>query len=313
MPRATHDRVASSLGDHFLQVARTLHVVDDIGARVSTGDVPREQHHEAVRPDDRPAVGHDAQAIGIAVEGHAHVRLVFTNGSDEIVEVRRVGRVRMVIRKAAVYICIQANYFAPKPFEKRGRHQAADAIAAVDHYLERSGEGDIAEHAVHVRFDYVNRLHDAAHSGRAFAAFDARAQAGYGVPRKHATADHHLQSVVLRRIVRSRDHDPRPGFERVGGIVEKRRRNAADNDDIATASGEARHQGLAQALGGVAPIAAHGDPAAALFERLRRECAADPVDGLGREIPVYKAANVVGAKYLRRDRYIHLRHASRHA
>ena len=99
-------------------MARAFHVVDDIRARVSAGDVAREQHHEAIRPDDRPAAGHYPQAVGIAVEGDARIRIVFTNRRDEIVKIGGVGRVRMVIRKGAVNVRIQVHHFAPEPFEK---------------------------------------------------------------------------------------------------------------------------------------------------------------------------------------------------
>ena len=109
--------------------------------------------------------------------------------------------------------------------------------------------------------------------------------------------------------MRSRDHDPRLRFQRVGGVVEQRRRNATDTDDIATAFRKARNEGLAQTLGGDATVAADRDSAEALFESLGRKCAANPRHGFGRQIPVDEAANVVSAKYLRRDGWSHARHA----
>ena len=226
MSRPTHDRVSSGVGNHLGEVPRALHVVDDIGARVSARDVARKQHHEAIGPDDCPAVGDDAQAVAIAVEGDAQVRIAFADRDDEVVEVRRFGRIRMVVRKAAVDFLVQAHHFAPESFEERRRDQTRHAIAAVDHDRHGTGDGDVGDDAITVLFDDAGRLRRAAGSRRAVAAFDTRTQGLNGIPGKHGAADQHLQSVVLGGVVRSRNHDPRPGIERVGGVVEQRRRNA---------------------------------------------------------------------------------------
>ena len=52
---------------------RALHVKDDVGSRIASDNVPREQHHQAIGPDDFALFVHRCDAIAVAVEGQPEV------------------------------------------------------------------------------------------------------------------------------------------------------------------------------------------------------------------------------------------------
>src|SRR5690606_40962250 len=55
------------------QTAGALDVVDDVGARVARYHILGEQHHQAIREDQRALVGYHANPVAVAVEGQAQV------------------------------------------------------------------------------------------------------------------------------------------------------------------------------------------------------------------------------------------------
>ena len=226
MPCLAHDRLATASAHQRRQVAAALHVEDDAGARAPQQHIAREQHHGAIRPDDLAFLGHHAEAVAIAVEGHAHIRALGAHGGDQIRQVGGLGGVRVVVGKRAVHFRVEGCHLATHRLQQARRNQAGDAVAAVRHHLQRARSLHVAHHALKVALDHFGALQLAA-AGAKVVRVDSLAQALNALLGQRRAADQHLQAVVFGRIVRAGDHHAGAGLQHLGGVVEERRGHAA--------------------------------------------------------------------------------------
>ena len=90
-----------------------------------------------------------------------HICVLGFDAGDQVDQVLRFARVRVVVGEVAVHFAEQRDDAAAQRFDQlRGDH-AGGAVAAVDHHLERLGQGDVVADGLEVARQDVDLLHAA--------------------------------------------------------------------------------------------------------------------------------------------------------
>ena len=246
--------------------------------------------------DQLAARGDHAEAVAVAVEGQADIGAGLLHGADQVLEVLGLARVRMVVGEGAVDLGEQRNRLGAEALDQRRAELAGHAVAAVDHRLERAGQGDVTEDALEVGLAHVLPARLALALGE-ITRGEAGVQCGDGLAGERLAAQHDLEAVVVRRVVAAGDHHAGSGaLDHVGGEVEHRGGDHADVDDVAPGRRQAPGQGLEQSRPREAPVAGDDHGGFAAGEGLAADGAADLLDaGLGQGV-IDDAADVVGAE-----------------
>ncbi len=214
---------------------------------------------------------------------------------DQVLQVLRLARVRVVVGEGAVDLAVQRDHAAAQGLDQlRGDH-AGHAVAAVDHHLQRLGQGDVVADLLEVARQDVDLLH-AADAGCQVVFLDALAQGLDLLVGQGLAGDDDLEAVVVRRVVAAGEHHPGLALQHVGRVVQDRGGHHAHVADLATAVDQALDQLLDQFGAGQAAIAADSDARFAARQAFGADGAADPVGGLGGEGIADHAADVVGAE-----------------
>ena len=108
---------------------------------------------------------------------------------------------------------------------------AGYAVAAIDHDVHRPGQLDVRSNAVDVGIDDVVGAVAAFALGQ-IAVDQPVTQSLDGFASESVSCQHHLEAVVIRRVVAAGYHDPGQGAEFVGSKIQHRSSNAADVDDV---------------------------------------------------------------------------------
>ena len=248
-----HDRASAGLADDAGQLARALHVKDDVGARVTGNDVLGKQHHQAVGVDQLALVGNKAEAVGIAVKGNAQVGAAALDHLDQVGKVLRLTRVRVMVGEQAIDIAVQRNDVAADAAEQAFGNDAADTVAAIDDHLERAGDDHVVHDLLQVAVQHV-QLVAAAVADAQVVLLQALVQGRDLVAREGLASDHDLQAVVGRRVVAAGDHHAGGGAAGVGGKVQHGGGHHADVADLAAAVHQPLNQLFAQCRAGQAAI-----------------------------------------------------------
>ena len=195
------------------------------------------QHHLAVRVDDLAILGDHAQAVAVAVEGDADFGVRLGQAADQVLQVFRMRGIGVVIGEVAIDVAEQFNHFAAQAAEQVARERAGDAIAAVDGDLDRARQLDVAQDALQVGgADVVGAV--AARGGKVLGAVaavvrdDAVVQGLDRFAVDRLASQHHLETIVVGRIVTARDHDAGACIEHVGTEVDHRRCHDAQVDHV---------------------------------------------------------------------------------
>ena len=153
--------------DPWLQVARRLDVVDDRRARRACQHVGGEQHQLPVGIDDVAGRRHDAEPVAVAVEREAELAVALRKPAPQILEVLRLGRIRMMIGEIAVDVAEELDDVAAEAPIELGCERAGDAVAAVDRDAHRTRELDVADDSVDDSADTVEgrEQHQRVHAG----------------------------------------------------------------------------------------------------------------------------------------------------
>ena len=212
---------------------------------------------------------------------------------DEVDEVARLHRVGMMVGEVAIDSAVEFIHQAAEATQQSWRCHARHAIAAIDHDLGAVLHLDIGENRLLVGFNEALRF-DAACTLAQIIRLDARAQALDGVLGQWLAAQHHLQAVVVGRIVAAGDHDAGAGFSRLGRKVQHRRWHHADVDDFHAALGQALVQRLMQGRPRMTSIPARHRPIVACGQCFGAERASNLAHHRGIEVFIDDAANVVG-------------------
>ena len=216
-----------SLCDLVVEDLGGLDLGDDGRAGPRRQDVPGEDDEELVAPDDPPFVVDDADPVGVAVVADAELGAALPDLGDELLHGLGQRRVRVVVGKAAVRLGEDVDDLGAHPPEQGHGHDPARAVAGVDDDLDRPGEADVPGDVILVFGDDVERRH-AAVAAREDALADDLVERLDRLAVERIVAGHHLEAVVLGRIVRAGDHDPGRhasyGRPRSKGAASERRR-----------------------------------------------------------------------------------------
>ena len=275
-----------------------FHVVDDGGAGVAVQHVAREQHQLAVGPDDLAGLRDHAQPVAVAVEGQAQLTVGIGHAVDQVAQVLGFGRIGMVIGKGAVHLAEQLGHFAAECAEQLRRHGASHAIAAVDGDLHGAGEFHAAGHACDIGLHQVQlparaRMRG---DGRRAAVHDAR-EFLHVLAIQGAAAHHHLEAVVLGRVVAAGDGHARTGLHGVRGEIHQRRGHLADIERIDALFQHAFLQRRRQHFAAEPAVATHDQRLDAGLAGAYRQRRAQRAGEAGVDQVGHGAADVVGLEY----------------
>src|SRR5207248_1744427 len=177
------------------------------------------------------------------------------------------------------------------------RGGAGDAVTAVDRDFHWTRRPHVGGNAIQIGFADVGTA-VLPRAASELAGLDPLAQALHLLARESGSRKHHLQSVVLRRIVAARDCDRAAAPQLVRREISDRSREHPDLRDVHAARANALHQRLRELGSGDPTVAAHGDlrppaPAAAV-EQLASERLPDQPYPFPRQRFPDDAADVVG-------------------
>ena len=160
----------------------------------------------------------------------------------------------MMVRKPAVDLAEQFAHRAPHAAVQFGGERPWNSVAAVDDDSHRPRQLHIAENALQIALANIH-LAVSAVAGCEYFAFDALPQLLDGLTGKRLAGDHHLQSVVVRRIVTAGDHDAGAGLQFVRREIQHGRGHTSDVDHVDAASLQATTERLGQVGAGKASVA----------------------------------------------------------
>src|ERR1051325_5447132 len=101
-----HDGTAAMLLNIVIQALGGLHFAQHRAAGTVLQNIAREDHHEAIAPENVPLLVNRADPVGVTVISDSDVRAGFLYRPDEILKVLDDGRVRMVVGEPTVEFAI---------------------------------------------------------------------------------------------------------------------------------------------------------------------------------------------------------------
>src|SRR6185437_1994494 len=259
VPRLPHHRYAARLLNRIWQRLRALHVEDYRCVLHASKDIARIQEQQIISPDDVTVPLNDADPVSVAVERNAEIVAALVHLVDEIFEILRNGRVRMVVGKRAVTFAEHARDFDTELCEQLWCDEATDAVTGIDRDPEWARDlANSTKHIVDVPID--DRFISPAALPLGETSGDSElvnALNVVAVDRRPADAE--LESVVLGRVVRSGNLDARDDVEIVLCPIRHRCRNDADVHDGDTALDQPRDQCVVEAIAAGPVVAADRD------------------------------------------------------
>ena len=261
----------------------------------------RQQDHQLVAPDDLPVLVDHPNAIGIAVVGDPDFGFVLLHRGDQELEVLGDRRIRVVVGEPSIGIAEQLDHVVAHRLQQRDGGDSAHAVARVDHHLH-----SLAAHLhrrlaeVEVGGDDVEEA-DVAFAIRLLevARFDQLAQLLNHLAVERGVPGAHLEAVVLRRVVAAGDHRQPVDRQGVRRVVDARRGDDADVDDVDPGRGRATDEQVVVFRRADPGIAADHDRVAALALDHRRQALPQHLDDVVGEVFVDNTTHVVLAKNLR--------------
>ena len=289
-----HHRAAAERGDAIEQRGACLDVRDDrgpgIGAKRRLG-----KDRQQLIARDHPAEAVDgANTVPVAVEGDPEVERLFHHQRLQRGKVGFFGRIGVMIGEAAVDLGEEHVMLAWQQPNEAFDRRPGRAVASIP--ADAKGGDRIA----------VDETSDIflAHLGRADAAGTALDVAGSreaGEPddvlaEERPVAQHHLEAVVVNRIVAAGDLDRPVDAQRPLCMVEHRGGAEADPHDMDTRGSEAFDQRRFQIRGGEASVPPDRDACAAAAPHDAAEGAADRARVRSVERATDGASNVIIAQ-----------------
>ena len=224
--RLPHHRLESGLLEHLRQHFGAFHIEDDgFPLPQAAHEIATEQDEQLIAEHRLPALIDRANAVAVAIEGDAELRLLLLHGRLEVVEVLEHRGIGMVMRKRPVGLREQRHNAGTQLPQCLDGDETGHAIATIDDDLEAPGERRIP---LHDRFavggeQVAVRLHGAAGFRRHLAGVDHLIEALDVVAEHGVMREHHLEAVELRRIVRAGDLDAAVHRQCFGRKVERGR------------------------------------------------------------------------------------------
>ena len=201
-----------------------------------------------------------------------------------------------MVREVAVDLGVHLAHVAAQRTQHARRRRARDAVARIDHDLHRPRELGVAGDARGV-FGPDVHLGAAALALRVVLGLDAPAQRLDLVAVDRTAGQHHLEAVVVLRVVAAGDLDARAAAVRAargGHVVQHRCRHRTEVDHVQPGRCQPADQRRGQARAREAPVAPHRHR---LFAGLQRLAAESPAEVLGKGLVdrlADDAADVIG-------------------
>ena len=204
---------AATLGDNFPNRTRRDEVVENRGTWMTTQEHLGQDRRGGAARHRATQFVHQEHPVGITVERQTDIEATRNHTRLQIPLIGGLDRIGGVIRERAVELAVhdlQIDHV--ETVEHRRNHEAAHAIGRVGYHLQRAQRGHIDErqHVVgkigeHVPFRDLARItHDGGvHGGTSQFAHIGKTALDTDRSR---TGGAHLDAVVLRRIVRRREH-----------------------------------------------------------------------------------------------------------
>ena len=255
--------------------------------------VLRKQHQLAVWKNDLAIFRDQAEAVAIAIERQADFGIGFLQAADQILQIFRVRRIGVMVREMPIDFAEQLNHFAAERAVQIAGEGTGDAIAAIDRDFHWPRQFYVAGYPLQVRFTDVVRPITAA-ALRDSAVFDGLVQRLDRLAMNCFTFEHHLEAVVIRRVVAAGDHDAGLRFQHMGAEIHHWCRHHPQIDHVDASGLQPGCERGRQFRPGQAAIAADDDGFPAFRKNSRAECLADTLRDRRVQRTADDAANVVG-------------------
>ena len=163
-------------------------------------------------------------------------------------------------REPAVDRAVQHDMLARQRRRQLGQHVAGGAVTVIpDHFQHAVAAIPVGEQARDIVAGDVQPLLRAGGCCHHVARRRDRAQVADGGAEEWLLAQHHLEAVLVGRVVAARYHHRAVGAERHGGVIQHRRRAAADPGHGRAARHQTADQCLLQLRAGQPPVIGHHD------------------------------------------------------
>src|SRR5690606_18077231 len=106
-----HQRLTTVLAYPWRQMTRAFDVIQDLRRWMAREHIFGKQHQLAVRIDNLPILGNNTKTVTITIKSQADFSIGLTQTLDQILQVFRMGRIRMVIREITIHFTEQFNDF----------------------------------------------------------------------------------------------------------------------------------------------------------------------------------------------------------
>ncbi len=242
MAGAAHQRLAATSFNFLEEDAAGLYIGDDRRPRPLGEDRASEDDEKLVAPD-HPSLAIDyADAVAVAVKGYAEIAPVLGDGSLQVAQVLLDGRIRMVRREGAVDSLVDNDMTARQAVAELAQHGAGSTITRIPGDSQLLAGPHITSEPVDIGFRDMFILDAATTDGEVIGADHAPERLDI-LAEESAMRLHHLDAVVLWRVMRAGDHHPATGVEVMRREVEHRRRAEADAIDVRPGRGKTLDEG----------------------------------------------------------------------
>ena len=111
--------------------------------------------HELIAVDHGSLIVHRADAVGVAVEGHAQIRALFFDGLHQLRQILGHRGIGMMIGEAAVHVEEQLSDVAIQLLENAMHDRTGSAVAAIGDDFHAPVEAKLRGDLIHVRRDHI--------------------------------------------------------------------------------------------------------------------------------------------------------------
>ena len=191
------------------------------------------EHHLTIGINDLTGLRHDAEAVAVAVEGKSHFRVGRAHERLQVLQVGGLRRIGVMIREMSVDLRKERQHPAAESVIETFGEGARHAVAAVDGDRHRTRKRNVAEHLLEVGRNGVHRLARSRRLGlEPLALFNSFADLLDLVGKERNARHHHLETVVLGGIVRTRDGHARSRSVIICCEIKDGSRRHADVDHV---------------------------------------------------------------------------------
>ena len=295
---------AAPLGDHLRHRLRDDQIVNDRRTGVFAQHGGGDDRRRCRTRQTLALLVDQKHAVGIAVEGQAHISTHLEHPGPEVGLILGLQRVGGVVGEAAVELAVHHLQLRVEALERCGHDQATHAVGNVGDHREGAEAVDVDEaaHVVNKLLEHVGGRHQTglAHGLEVGASVVANPIEAAVEPQGTRPGATELDAVVSRRIVRRREHGRRC-VHRPAGEVHLVGGTQAEVDDIEALAGHPASERCDEAGSARAHVAPDEDPrrghlALGPADEKPGVRSADPLDQRLIELVGNQASHVVGLK-----------------